>query len=109
MQRPTAKHQAKLGESCRRVQGRTERPEGSRIPQEDLQSQLTWAHGGSQKLNHQPESIQGLHLGPLTYIAAMKLAFHVSPLTIGAGADSDSVACLWISYLGCWAQWERMH
>ena len=27
-------------------------PEGSRTPQEDLQNQLTWAHGGSQRLNH---------------------------------------------------------
>jgi hypothetical protein len=40
------------------------KPEGPRIPQEDLQNQLAWAHGGLQKLNHQPKSIHGLDLAP---------------------------------------------
>jgi hypothetical protein len=34
-------------------------------PHEDIQSQLTWAGGSSQRLNHQPKSVQGLDLGPL--------------------------------------------
>ena len=44
------------------------KPEGSRTPQ-DLQSQLTWANWGSQRLNqptNQPtKSMQKLDLGPL--------------------------------------------
>lgn len=39
--------------------------EGSRSPQEDLQSQLTLVHGCSQRLNHQLKSTQGLDLDPL--------------------------------------------
>lgn len=37
--------------------------EGSRTPQEDVQSQLTCAHGSSQILNHQPKSMQEMDLG----------------------------------------------
>ena len=40
-------------------------PEVERMPQEDLQSQLTWVHGDSQRLNHQPNTMQALDLGPL--------------------------------------------
>ena len=40
-------------------------PERPRTPQENLQSQLTWAHRGSQRLNCQPESVHGMDLGPL--------------------------------------------
>ena len=36
--------------------------EGSRTQQRDLWSQLTWAHGVSQRLNHQPKSMHGLDL-----------------------------------------------
>jgi hypothetical protein len=39
--------------------------EGSRTLQEDLQSQLTWVHGGSQRWNHQAKSMHGLELGLL--------------------------------------------
>lgn len=39
--------------------------EGLRAPQEDLKDKLTWARGGSQSLNHQLKSMQGLGLGPL--------------------------------------------
>ena len=38
--------------------------ERSRAPQ-DLQSQLIWAHGGSQRLKHQPKGMHGLDLGLL--------------------------------------------
>jgi hypothetical protein len=52
------------GESCGRVGDRSN-PEGARTPQEDLQSQLTWTHEGSQRLSHQPRSMYGLDLCPL--------------------------------------------
>ena len=32
---------------------------------EDLENQLTWAHGDLQSQNHQPNIIQSLDLGPL--------------------------------------------
>jgi hypothetical protein len=41
------------------------KPEGSRTPLKDLQSQLTWFHGNSKRLNHQPKSIQRLDLGSI--------------------------------------------
>jgi hypothetical protein len=41
------------------------KPEGSTTPQEYLQSQLTWDHVGSQRLNHQLKTIKGLDLGPI--------------------------------------------
>ena len=71
-------------------------PEGSRTAQEDLQSQLTWAHGGSQRLNHESKSMQGLDLGvphQHIFIADVQLGLHVSLLTIGVETVSDCVAC----------------
>lgn len=41
------------------------KPEGSRTPQEDPLSQLTWDCGGSQRLGHQQGSRQELDLDPL--------------------------------------------
>jgi hypothetical protein len=43
----------------------SEEPKGSRTPQENVQNQLTWAHEGSQRLNHQPTSMHVIDLGPL--------------------------------------------
>ena len=59
--------------------------EGSRTPQEDLQSQLTWTHGGSQRLNHQPKNMRGVDSH--TFLVDVQL--HVSPLTAGVGTVSD--------------------
>ena len=79
-------------------------PERSGIPQEDLQSQLTWAHDGTEKLDHQPWA------GPRSpaHRADMQLGLHMGLLIIGAGSVSDSITCLWIHlpYLGCfvWPQ-----
>jgi hypothetical protein len=81
MQRPITKYQAELWESCRRMWNTLRELEGSRTPQEDLESQLTWAHGGSERLNHQPKSMQAL----CTHVADMQLGLHVGPLTIVAG------------------------
>ena len=36
-----------------------EEPKGLRLPQEDLQNQLSWAHRDPQRLNHQPDSKHG--------------------------------------------------
>ena len=33
---------------------------------------------------------------PYTFVADVQLGLHMGPLTIGAGAVSDSVACDWI-------------
>ena len=75
---------------CRRTVVAERGPEGSRTPQEDQQSQLAWAHGGSQ-------SIQGLDLTPYICIY-VQLGLHVGPLTMGAWAVFGSVACLWIPF-----------
>ena len=59
-------------------------------PQEDRQSQLTWALGGSQRLNSQPKNEHKLDLCPL-HICRKWAAW--SPTT-GARALPASVACL---------------
>jgi hypothetical protein len=59
MQKPTAKHQGELEEESGIEVGLQET---SRTPQENLQSQLVWDHGGSQRLSYQPKRMQGLHL-----------------------------------------------
>jgi hypothetical protein len=51
---------------------------------------------GSQRLNHQQKNMHGLD--PCIFVADVQLGTHVSPLTIGAGVVSDSVACLWIPF-----------
>ena len=66
--RTTAKHQVELGKSCGREGQELREPVVSGIPQEDLENQLTWAHGGSQRLNHKPKSMQRLDLGPCTFV-----------------------------------------
>jgi hypothetical protein len=38
---------------------------------------------GSQRLNHQPKSMQGLDLGPHTFVADVQLGLHVILLTTG--------------------------
>ena len=64
--------------------------ERTRTPQEDRQSQLTWALGGSQRLNSQPKNEHKLDLCPL-HICRKWAAW--SPTT-GARALPASVACL---------------
>jgi hypothetical protein len=44
------------------------KPEESITTQEELQSQVTWAPGGSQRQNHKSGSMQGLDLGPYTFV-----------------------------------------
>lgn len=73
----------------------------SRIPQEDLESKLTWTRGiggMSQRVNYQLKSVSGLDLGPLQFVADLQLSLHASLITIGAGVVSDSGTCLWIPF-----------
>jgi hypothetical protein len=68
MQRPTANYQAEPPESLVEEWGITvSKSEGSRTPQEDPQSQLTWDHGNSQNLRYQPGSIQEVGLESLHF------------------------------------------
>jgi hypothetical protein len=106
-----AEHQVELRGSCGKVGERIDQVRGARTPQEDLQSQLTWARGGSQRLNHQPKNTQGLDLSHHTLIADVQLGLCVGPLTIGAGlsltllpAIGSFVACHWLlfRYLATW-------
>lgn len=64
MQRPTAKHQAELRKPCGRVGGRIEQARGLKHTTKDLQSQLSWADGCSQR-SKQTKSRQELFLGSL--------------------------------------------
>lgn len=76
-------------------------PKGTGTPQE-AQRSLTWTLGGSQRINHQTKSIQGLDLAATnpapTYID-VQLGLHLGPPSTGAGAYPDSVACLWTGSL----------
>lgn len=73
--------------------------------QEDLRNQLTWALGGSQRMKHQPRSMQGLDLGPLHICTLLSSCGSLSNWN---GVVSDSVAYHGISFpeLGClvWPQ-----
>ena len=75
-------------------------PEESRIPQEDLQSQLTWAHGVHRDQMPTTERVWTRARLPYTYVACMDLSFHVGPITIGTGEVSDlgSLATVWIPF-----------
>ena len=67
------------GKSGRVGGGVLRNPEGTGTPQED-ESQLTWAQGDSQRLEHQPKSIHRLDLAPSpgTYVAEV-LGLHAGP------------------------------
>jgi len=74
------------------------KPKGSRTPQEDLQSQLTWALKDSQRLGHQPGSMQGLDLSSLHIYSNVQLGIRVGLLIIGVGVVFDFIACHWIPF-----------
>ena len=89
--------------------------EGSRSSEENLQSQLTWVYGGSQRLNHQQKSMHWLDLGCLylcnQYLSLMCVSWRL--IEARAVSDYDSVAsfCTPFQQLGCpvCPQWERMY
>jgi hypothetical protein len=80
--------------------------EGSSILEGDLQSQLFWAHNGSQRLHHQPNSIHGLDLVTLHVCSR---SVELSPC---GSPNSWRRGCLWLcclfldplplSELPCW-------
>jgi hypothetical protein len=72
--------------------------EGSRTPQEDIQSQLTLDHLVSQRLNHRPKSMQGLHLDPLPICSRYAAWSPCGLLTTGVEPVFDFLACHWIHF-----------
>jgi hypothetical protein len=72
MQRSTAKHWVEPGESCGRVGDRIEPARGVKDTTRRPTESTNLAHGGSQRLNHQPKSIQGLDLEPLNICSRCK-------------------------------------
>lgn len=64
--------------------------EGSRTPKEDLQSKLIWAHGGSQRWNHQLKSMHGLDLSPL-HLCCRCLSWSSC-----GSPNNQSGGCLWL-------------
>ena len=82
MQKSTVKYQAKLVKSCGRVGDRINGAWGSKTPQEDLQSQLTWTYRDSQI---EPKNMQELDLGPLHICSRYAAWSSCGPLTIGGG------------------------
>ena len=71
--------------------------ERSRMLQDDLESQLTWAHRGSQRLTYQHGVFIDWTWGPYTYVSDVQLGLHVGSLTAGMGAVSEvnSVSSRW--------------
>jgi hypothetical protein len=91
MHRPTAKHH--VVHFMKKWGIELNKPEGSRITQEDLQSQLVWAHGSSQRPNYRPTSMQGLNLGPLHIHSGCAAWSSCWPLNNWSGG------CLWLCCL----------
>jgi hypothetical protein len=73
MQRSKSKHQVELRSLEEERRTALSKQEISRILLEDLQSQLTRDHEGSQKMNHQPKNKQGLDLAPSNILADVQL------------------------------------
>ena len=99
MQRPTAKHQEELGESCERVRDKTEQARGVKDttrrptestnldPEELTESELpTKEHAGAESRT------------PNILVTDVQLGLHVCPLRTGVAAVSDSDACHWIPF-----------
>lgn len=75
--------------------------------QEDLQSQLTWAHGASQSLGYQPGGIQELDLDPISICSRCTAWFS------SGSSKKRSKGCLCLSSLSLrylvGPQWERIY
>ena len=86
MQKPIAKHQAELGESCEKI--------GDRI--EWAQREGQGHHKRTYRVNY-PGSMR-IHRNWTTYtfVADVEFSLHVGHITNGIGAASDSVAYHWI-------------
>jgi hypothetical protein len=55
-------------------------PEGSRTPQVNLQNQLIWAHGDSEKPNCQPEGVMGWTSALCTDVTVVQQSLHAELL-----------------------------
>ena len=68
-------------------------------PQEEQQNKPTWTFGGplGTDLPIKEQSQVEPNPSPI-YVAGVQLGCCVGPLTTGAGAVPDSVACLWIPF-----------
>lgn len=62
-----------------------------RTPWENTQSQVTWAHGSSQRLNHHLENLYKSYLCPLRVLWMCDLIFLWD--REGVEAVSDSIFC----------------
>ena len=92
MQRPTAKHQAELKESCGRVGDRIERAgEVKDITRRPTESSNLDPWGLTET---EPPTKEHAGADPTnTLVADVQLGLHLGLLTIGAEATSDSVPC----------------
>lgn len=70
--------------------------ERSRTPQEKMQNQLNWDQRGSQRQNHQTESMLGMSLDPLHLCDSNAAQSSCGTPNSGSGAVSDHVAHLGI-------------
>jgi len=77
-------------ETYERVGGRSKVSGG--VKDTTRRSSLTWAHEGSQRLNHQPKSTLCWTEAPYIFIADVQFGLLVGPLTIGAD-------WLWLCFL----------
>ena len=89
--------------------------EGSRSSEENLQSQLTWVYGGSQRLNHQQKSMHWLDLGCLylcnKYLSLMCVSWRLIEARTVSDYDSVASFCtpfLQLGYPVC-PQWQTMN
>ena len=110
IQRPTSKHQAEHGKSCGRSLEIWLREDNTGRPRESTNNPglmgVCWDWTTNQR------ACRNWTLTSYTFVAHVQLGLHVCPITIGARADSDSVACYWIPFPSWTAwfgtQWESM-
>ena len=96
MHRPTANISWSLGSLVEELGEELKNSERIGTPQEDQQCELTWSFGHSQRLNHQPKSIQRLDLGPLHICSRCTAWSSCGSPKMKAGPYPDFIACVWI-------------
>jgi hypothetical protein len=101
MQRPTAKRTiAELRESCGIVGWRIKEAREIKDTQENLQSKITWAHGGSLKSNHQSKIMHGMDLGPPQRCTSWAVCYSCrSPSNLSGGRGCLWLCCLPLGFL----------
>lgn len=97
MERYTETHSQIIGESC----GSDGGGEGAKVVKDTTGRPTESRNLGTeclQRLNHQPKSMYRLNLVPLHIVADVQLVLHMGPLTIEAGAVSESAVGPWITF-----------